>query len=86
MNGIRQAIEENAAARVENTAAAARLGDTLRAADFNGHVPDELTTGSKSDEWKAGYQQAILDVCYQLAKQAHDELTAVIERAGRAAA
>lgn len=86
MNGIRQAIKDNAAARDENTAAADRLGEAIRAADWNGHTPDDLPASDYDRGYQAGYNQALLNVCYQLAKSAHDELTATLAKLERPAA
>lgn len=79
MSSIRQAIEENTAARAE-------LTEAIRAVDFNGHTPDDLPASDYDRGWQAGYNQAILNMCYQLATSARAELAEVNALLERAAA
>lgn len=76
---IRQAIEENTAARDE-------LTEAIRAVDFNGHTPDDLPASDYDRGYSAGYNAALLVVVGALADQARAQLDEVLSRFGQAAA
>lgn len=73
MNGIRQAIEENTAARGE-------LAEAIRAVDFNGHVPGDEPSSDYDRGYRAGYNQALLNVVGKLAEQAAADLAAINDK------
>jgi len=52
----------------------------LRPIDGNGHVPDLSPASDKSADYRAGYNQATLDLMYAVLKKMHDDLTATLER------
>jgi len=55
----------------------------LRPIDGNGHVPDEdLCAGCvrETPEYRAGYNQALLDLIFAMVGKMHDDLTAVLEK------
>lgn len=62
----------------------------MNAKDWNGFTPDNEPSrdtredlASRSADYQLGYQQAILDVTYQLAKQAHDQLAEALAKLER---
>ncbi len=54
----------------------------IRPIDYSGHMPDPEPGkfAGRSADYQLGYQQAILDLTCELARQAQAELTAVLER------
>jgi len=50
--------------------------------DYNGHVPDCPACQEQSADYRAGYDQAVLDLTYGLLKKMHDDLTATLAKIG----